>query len=75
MLLRRVWQGWKAFGQFMGNWVARLALTVFYFTILVPFGVGTTLWADRLGIKTVPQQFWQTRETPVEQLPAARKQG
>ncbi len=73
-MLRRIWHAWKSLGRFMGNLVARLVLTVFYFTVFVPFGVGTSLLSDRLGIKSVPASLWQARETPVETLNTAQRQ-
>ena len=37
-LIKDFWHNWKAFGQFLGDWLARVVLTIFYFTILIPFG-------------------------------------
>jgi hypothetical protein len=58
----------------MGNVVARVALTIFYFTVFVPFGLGTRLFSDQLGIKAVPASLWQKRETPVETMSTAQRQ-
>ncbi len=63
VLIKDFWHGWKAFGQFMGDWLARLVLTIFYFTILVPFGLGVRLFSDPLHIKTVPDTLWRPRST------------
>ena len=49
--LRRLWQGWKRVGKKIGDFQARLLLTVFYFVILAPFALGVRLWADPLGLK------------------------
>ena len=38
--LRKVWEAWKRFGHFMGDVIGRLVLTVFYFTLFMPFGLG-----------------------------------
>ena len=38
--LRKFWHAWKRFGQFMGDLIGRLVLTVFYFTLFMPFGLG-----------------------------------
>ncbi len=73
-MLQRAWKAWKAFGRLLGNLVARVVLTVFYFTVFVPFAVGTQLFSDRLGIKAPPPRFWQPRETPAEDLVMARRQ-
>ena len=39
-LLKQLWKKWRAFGQVMGDFVARIFMTVFYFTIAIPFGIG-----------------------------------
>lgn len=63
ILIKDFWRGWKAFGQFLGDWLARLVLTIFYFTILVPFGVGVRLFSDPLHIKKQPAELWRSRAT------------
>jgi hypothetical protein len=63
LLIKDFWHGWKAFGQFMGNWLARVVLTIFYFTILVPFGLGVRLFSDPLQVKTTPAALWRPRDT------------
>lgn len=63
LLIKDFWHGWKAFGQFMGDWLARVVLTIFYFTILVPFGLGVRLFSDPLQIKTAPAALWRPRDT------------
>ena len=57
------WHGWKAFGQFLGDWLARGVLTIFYFTILIPFGIGVRLFSDPLHLKKDDQPFWRPRTT------------
>jgi hypothetical protein len=73
-MLRKAWLLWKAFGEFLGNLLARLVLTVFYFTIFVPFALGTQLFSDRLGMKLNPTQYWQVRSSPPQSLEEARRQ-
>lgn len=63
ILIPDFWHGWKAFGQFLADWVARVALTIFYFTILIPFGLGVSLFADPLNIKKKDSPLWQARTT------------
>jgi hypothetical protein len=62
-LIKDFWHGWRAFGQFLGNWLARVVLTVFYFTIFVPFGLGVRLFSDPLYIKRQPDELWRPRMT------------
>ncbi len=63
ILIQDFWHGWRAFGQFLGNWLARVVLTIFYFTVLVPFGLGVRLFADPLHIKKQPPELWRPRTT------------
>ncbi len=62
-LLKKFWHAWKAFGQFIGDLLARVVLTLFYFTIFVPFGLGVKLFSDPLQIKSPPAEFWRSRTT------------
>jgi len=67
-LLKKFWEGWKAFGRFMGNFLARIVLTIFYFTIFVPFGLGVRLLSDPLQIKGEAASGWRPRETGDQNL-------
>jgi hypothetical protein len=49
--LRRLWEGWKRVGRKIGDFQARLLLTVFYFVILAPFALVMRCLADPLGLK------------------------
>ena len=62
-LIKDFWHGWKAFGEFLGNALARVVLTVFYFTVFVPFALGVRLFSDPLHIKTTAAPFWRPRST------------
>ena len=50
-ILRKIWDIWLPIGQVIGDFIARLVLMLFYFTILLPFGLGVRLLSDRLDIK------------------------
>jgi hypothetical protein len=62
-LLKKLWRGWKTFGEFLGNLLARIVLSLFYFTIFVPFAVGVRLWSDPLQLKSQPSELWRPRST------------
>ena len=49
--LRRLWAGWKRVGRKIGDFQARVLLTLFYFVILAPFAVVIRFKADPLGLK------------------------
>lgn len=72
--LRKFWERWKAFGHFMGDIVARVVLSIFYFTVFVPFGLGVRLISDPLQIKTLPKSLWQPRSTDDQNLQDAGRQ-
>jgi len=61
--LRKVWEGWKRFGQFMGDMIGRLVLTIFYFTLFVPFGLGVRFFGDPLGLRQSSRVKWVERTT------------
>ena len=78
--MRKLWSLWKRFGQAMGDFIARLILTLFYFTIFAPFGLGVRLWGDPLAIKeraeSLPSSMmmWEPRATTDTTLEQARRQ-
>lgn len=62
-ILRKAWYTWKRIGQFIGDLIGRLVLTLFYFTLFVPFGLGVRLRGDPLGIKPGHRARWLDRAT------------
>jgi hypothetical protein len=73
-ILKKIWAGWQAFGRFMGNMVARVALSIFYFTVFVPFAVGVRLATDPLQLKIRPDRLWRPRSTGDRSLEDAERQ-
>ena len=72
--LQKFWKAWQRFGKFIGDIVARVVLSIFYFTVLLPFGIGATFFGDTLGLKKQSESNWETRETPPATLESARRQ-
>jgi hypothetical protein len=60
--LRKGWQTWLRIGQFIGDQIGRLGLTVFYFTIFMPFALGVLLWGDPLAIRPHGRAKWLERK-------------
>jgi hypothetical protein len=58
-----IWHVWRRFGQFLNDWVARVILSIFYFTIFMPFGLGVRLLLDPLTLKPGHSANWQKRVT------------
>ena len=61
--LRKLWQAWKRFGQFIGDFIGRLVLTIFYFTLFMPFALGMRLLGDPLAIRPLRRAKWLERTT------------
>jgi hypothetical protein len=59
-VLRRAWQAWKRIGKKIGDFQARVLLTIFYFVILAPFGFGMRA-ADPLGLRKSGDPAWRPR--------------
>jgi hypothetical protein len=72
-LLRRAWEGWKRVGQYIGDAIARVVLTLFYFTLFAPFGLGVRLWGDPLKIEAARRAVWLERDTHQLHLDDARR--
>lgn len=73
-MMKRFWEGWKRFGRWIGDMLARVVLTLFYFTFFLPFGLGVRLFADPLMIKDRAQPFWLPRSTRDKRLEDVRRQ-
>jgi hypothetical protein len=61
--LRKAWQAWKRIGQFIGDAIGRVVLTVFYFTLFVPFALGVRIWGDPLLMRPLHRAKWLERKT------------
>ncbi len=71
----RFWRLWKKIGQVIGDFIARLVLSLFYFTILVPFALGVRLFSDPLDVKEHSNKsWWLKRRTRDLLLEDARRQ-
>ena len=51
------WQSWKRIARKVGNFQARVLLTVFYATLMLPFGIAVRLLLDPLRIKKRPARW------------------
>lgn len=71
-ILRRVWSTWKRIGQAIGDLIARVVLSFFYFTFMLPFGLGIRLFGDPLQIKDRSRTLWLERAKQNPDLENAR---
>jgi hypothetical protein len=74
-ITRAVWNGWRARARNIGDFQSRLLLTVFYFTVLVPFALLLRLFGDpfRLHGRT-PGTAWCQRAATDSSMDGARRQ-
>jgi hypothetical protein len=76
--LRDIFQiAWKRFnilGSVLGDVQGRVIMTVFYFTILAPFGIASRLFSDPLRQRK-SELAWVERAPLPEDLDSARQQG
>jgi hypothetical protein len=56
-MIKRIWEAWKRIAHKIGNFQARLLLTIFYAIVVLPFGVAARLFSDPLQIKRRPTQW------------------
>ena len=71
--LRKGWQAWKRIGQFIGDQIGRVVLTVFYFTLFMPFGLGVRFLRDPLAIHPRGSSKWLERTTHDQTLEDTRR--
>ena len=71
--VQAAWQAWKRLAHKIGNFQARVLLTIIYATVVLPFGLLVRLFSDSLLIKQRPTQ-WIERSPEAHDLTWARKQ-
>lgn len=72
-MIKRLWEAWKRLAHRIGDFQARVLLTVFYSVLVLPFGLAVRLWADPLRIKRRPQTWLEHSQDPTE-MEWARRQ-
>lgn len=70
-MLKRLWNWWKPIAEKIGNFQARIILSVFYFVFVTPIALGVKLFSDPLGIRKSNQGSWwiprEPKQTSVEE--------
>ena len=72
-----VQHAWRRFGiitSIIGDFQGRVIATLFYFTVLLPFGLGSRLSSDPLHIRS-GRDGWLGRDEVPRDLDSARRQG
>ena len=71
--LREIWKKWKEFSFWLGSMMGRFWLTLFYFTLLIPFVIVARLTANSFTHNETPE--WQPVAPSEDPQTAAKKQG
>ncbi|HKD86452.1 MAG TPA: hypothetical protein VKB58_17015 [Terriglobales bacterium] len=66
--------GWKKFGHAIGNFNARVLLTLLYSIVILPFGLVVRAFSDSMHIKKRPEKWFDHPSIP-NTLEEARRQG
>jgi hypothetical protein len=61
-MLRRFWVAWKRLARRIGDFQARVVLTVLYATLVLPFGLAVRWFADPLRLKLRPTKWLEHPE-------------
>ena len=76
--MKEIWDiAWKRFNvntSVVADGNGRVIATLFYFTIMVPFGIISSLTMDPLNIKSTSLQ-WLQRDPVPSDIESAREQG
>lgn len=72
-IFRLAWHRFGLITAALGDMQGRAIATIFYFTILAPFGLIATLRGDLLDQKSPPS--WKEREPVDNRLEGAKRQG
>jgi len=73
-LKTKLTEGWKKFGHAIGNFQARLLLTILYGILILPFGLMVRLFSDSLHIKKRTTSWLEYPPVPKD-IERARHQG
>ena len=70
-IFRRAWEWWKRVARKIGDFQARILLTIFYFLFFAPFALAIRFLTDPLSIKNKDNPVWgiksQSEGTTIEQ--------
>jgi hypothetical protein len=72
-VLKQTWQSWKRAAHAVGTFQARILLTAFYATVVLPFGTFCRLFRDPLRIKRRPTS-WLEHPGETHDLEWAKRQ-
>jgi hypothetical protein len=59
--MRNLWEGWKRIARKIGDFQARIILTLFYFFVVGPFALLLQWRTDPLALKPGTPRGWQPK--------------
>lgn len=65
---------WMPIAEKIGNFMNRVILSLFYFILVLPFGLGVRLFSDPLQLSKNMQSGWTDFSLRVNTIEDARKQ-
>ena len=73
--LSRVWERWKVIAHIIGNFQARVLLSLLYFVLIPPFGLLVRILMDPLQLRRPPREsFWLSTPAKEWSLTDAQRQ-
>lgn len=63
-MLRKLWEAWKRIARRIGDFQARVLLTIFYAVLVLPFGLAVRFFADPLRVKRTPRAWLDRSDQP-----------
>ena len=73
-IFRIAWDRWQIIAHINGDYIARLVVNLFFFTIMVPFALGVKLLSDPLSLRKNASSSWLDRKRVGAKLDEARSQ-
>lgn len=73
-IVSHAWQRFGVITSVIGDFQGRVIATLFYFTVLVPFGLGSRAAGDPLQLRAQDRQ-WLARDEVARDLESAKRQG
>jgi len=71
--LKRLWKAWTRLAHTIGNFQARVILTILYAIVVLPFGLIVRLFSDPLRIRHRPRG-WLDHPDEANDMPWAQRQ-
>jgi hypothetical protein len=73
-MIKKIWSLWKSFAQKVGNFQARIILSILYFLIVTPIGLFIRLFRDPLRLKERSNSYWLPVEDQTIDLDNTKRQ-